>query len=535
MAEFGRFFEKSAKLAQLIDGAVHTLIGMDAFEQLKQDVINGHIDANSVLQFITHVQQQLQAAQQQLQAAHQRIAELEANQHQPPTSPAANVDQAYSMRAEEKRQRKKKKKGKLSKKGRRGRLSTADKIKLAAHTEPCYPEGLPKEECWLSHTRVVWCLENGHAVLIAYQIFRGPKDQYGKIPGVLGRSEFSMEIVLEIATLVYQVGLSFEKACATLAFLQNLKLGKTQVDRLLRQLARHWQNEFEVLCTLLANSMVVHADETGWTINSVWAFLSEKARVLLFGVHKDADTLKEILDPATFGGLVISDDAAVYANFSQAQKCWAHLLRKAIKLALQDPDNLAYRGLTDELLDIYRQACRVRDDGRLSADGRQKKVAELMERVAELCAGVEECTAAMPEGPAKDFALLQNEVLRLSLHGQLFTFVTATRATQPNGKSEAVPGTNNEAERTLRDPVAARESGRGDKAVVGARRRTIIVSVLESLRVYLPAFTLRGMMAEITSWWRAGESCFNKMARRMKLKTPAESVLDKVLPMPNSS
>jgi transposase len=92
-------------------------------------------------------------------------------------------------------------------------------------------------------------------------------------------------------------------------------------------LSRHWQHEFEVLCTLLANSMVVHADETSWSIHSVWAFLSEQARVLLFGVHKDGDTLEKILDPATFAGIMISDDAAVYANFSQSQKCWAHLLR----------------------------------------------------------------------------------------------------------------------------------------------------------------------------------------------------------------
>jgi hypothetical protein len=28
--------------------------------------------------------------------------------------------------------------------------------------------------------------------------------------------------------------------------------------------------------------------------------LSEKARVLLFGVHKDAATLAQVLDPATF-------------------------------------------------------------------------------------------------------------------------------------------------------------------------------------------------------------------------------------------
>src|SRR3954468_23063596 len=223
-------------------------------------------------------------------------------------------------------------------------------LKLAERTEKCLPEGVPHQDCQLSHTRPVWRLENGRAVLVAYEIYRGPKNQYGKIPGVLGRSEFGLEIVVEIAYFVYVIGLSFDKVCLAVQFLQNLPLGKTQADYLLRQLSRHWQHEFEVLCTLLANSLVVHADETSWSINSVWAFLSEKARVLLFGVHKDADTLAEILDPHTFAGLVISDDAAVYANFSQAQKCWAHLLRKAIKLTLQAPDDAEYRSFTDGLL-----------------------------------------------------------------------------------------------------------------------------------------------------------------------------------------
>ena len=38
----------------------------------------------------------------------------------------------------------------------------------------------------------------------------------------------------------------------------------------------------------------------------------------------------------------------------------------------------------------------------------------------------------------------------------------------------------------------ARDTGRTNKTLVGARRQTIIVSVLESLRLYLPTFTLPG-------------------------------------------
>ena len=243
--------------------------------------------------------------------------------------------------------------------------------------------GRAGRDCRLSHTRPVWRLENGQAVLVAYEIYRGPKNQYGKIPGVFGRSEFGVEIVLAIAYQVYIVGLSFDKVCLLMNFFQNLKLRKSQANALLNQLARHWEEEFDLLCMLLANSLVVHTDETGWSIHSVWAFLSEKVRVLFFGVHKDAETLRQILDPATFAGIVISDDAAVYANFTQSQKCWAHFLRKAIKLTLMEPTNAEYRQFTDRLLEIYREACRVQRDRRLSAEGRKRKVAVLEDEVLE--------------------------------------------------------------------------------------------------------------------------------------------------------
>ncbi len=108
----------------------------------------------------------------------------------------------------------------------------------------------------------MWRLENGRAVLVAYQVYRGPGNRYGQIPGVLGRSEYGLEIVTEIAYLVYIVGLSFDKVCLLLNFFQNLRLGKSQANALLYRLSRDWEHEFDVLCTLLANSLVVHADET---------------------------------------------------------------------------------------------------------------------------------------------------------------------------------------------------------------------------------------------------------------------------------
>ena len=75
----------------------------------------------------------------------------------------------------------------------------------------------------------------------------------------------------------------------------------------------------------------------------------------------------------------------------------------------------------------------------------------------------------MEEGPENAYRLLANEVMRLMLDKQLFTFVTAEPAKQPNRICQPVAGINNEAERTLRNPAAARDTGRANKARVARR------------------------------------------------------------------
>ena len=497
---------------------------MDDAARLKEEIRAGRIDADRLVDLVVTLQRQLQEARR-------RIEELEKKLGGAAT---AKVDEPFSMRAEEQRQAARgKKQPKQKRPRRRGRLRTADKIAQAQRTEQVFPAGVLESECKRSHTRPVWRLENGRAILVAYDIFRGPKNQFGQIPGVLGRSEFGIEITVAIAYQVYIVGLSFDKVCLLMNFFQNLRLRKSQADALLNQLSRHWEREFDGLCTLLANSVVVHTDETSWSLNSVWAFLSEKVRVLFFGVHKDADTLQQILDPATFAGIVISDDAAVYLNFTQSQKCWAHLLRKAIKLTLLEPANVEYREFTDRLLEIYRAACRAQRDRRLSDAGRARKVGDLDDEILELCGPLWAADLPPLEGPHNDYRLLANELMRLMLARQLFTFVTAPPVTLPGGEAAPVAGTNNEAERTLRNPAMARETGRASKTFRGARRRTILVSVLESLRQQLATFTLSSIINEILHWSDAGQSCFTRLLAKLHLTPPGKSILDTVLPVPD--
>jgi len=202
-------------------------------------------------------------------------------------------------------------------------------------------------------------------------------------------------------------------------------------------------------------------------------------------------------------------------------------------LTLLEPANTEYRDFADRLLEIYRAACKAQRDRRLSDAGRVRKVAALDDEILELCGSVWFAELPPLKGPADDYRLLVNELMRLMLAEQLFTFVTAAAVAAPNGNTAAVSGTNNEAERTLRSAAEARKTGRTSKTARGARRRAVIVSVLESLRQHLATFTLSTVIDEIRRWSDTGQSCFTKLLNKLNLPPPDASLLDYLLPEPS--
>jgi len=489
-------------------------------EQLRQDVAEGTVDVDRLVDLIASQQkliQQLQAQIEKLQAQIEKLKEqIEKN-------PTERLDEPYSEKAEEKRQADAQGKPKKRKKPKRkGRLTTAEKIAKAARTEKVYPDGCDPLVCKLSHTRVAWRLEDGRAVLVAYEIYRRGND-FGQPAGIPGKGEFGMEILIALAYQVYTLGLSLDKACQVLGFFQGLSLTKSQANALLNQLARAWEPEFDTLCMLLANSAVVYCDETSWSINSVWAFLTDTLTVMFYGVHKDGETLQQILDKAEFKGALVSDDAAIYQGFSKAQKCWAHLIRKAIKLTLQAPENKTYREFADRLIAIYRRAKRLAADQRYRDAGRQRRVAELDDELLELCYARWVDEEQEMEGPEGDYRRLVHEIMRLMLAQELFVFVT----------TDGVEGNNNSSERELRDDAQRRDTGRTNKAPSGAKRQSIISSVLRTLGKQLREFTLAHVIAEVQRWVERGRSCFTEQAEVAGLTRPQpppqRSLLDRII------
>ena len=84
--------------------------------------------------------------------------------------------------------------------------------------------------------------------------------------------------------------------------------------------------------------------------------------------------------------------------------------------------------MADRLFEIYRSACRIHSDNRLSDTGRAKKVGLLNDELLALCGPIYVADLPPQVATDNDYRLQRNEVMKLQLVQQFFTFVTATTA-----------------------------------------------------------------------------------------------------------
>ena len=125
-------------------------------EQFKDDVREGRIDADRLVDLVVSLQRKLQGAKLRIEELEKKLG----------GSPTVKIDEPFSLREEERRQeaRGKKPKEKRNRPLRRGRVATAEKIAQAERTEKVFPAGVPRDDCKLSYTRPMRRLEEGRAV-----------------------------------------------------------------------------------------------------------------------------------------------------------------------------------------------------------------------------------------------------------------------------------------------------------------------------------------------------------------------------------
>lgn len=414
-----------------------------------------------------------------------------------------------------------------------GRKPTHNKHDLATQTIDIYADGIAREQCIRRRSQLAWRIFDGKAVYVCYHIYDLPDSTSVPVPAGLrnSRSEFGIEIILILAFLHYWIGVSLDNARQIMNFFTGLNLSKGQADSLLSQLANDWDEQYDTIAQLIALQMIVYIDETGWKVGDkscyTWVFSTSMHVLYRCGVSRKKTEATDILGES-FGGIGVTDDYAAYRDmFSQHQLCWAHLIRKAIKLALQNPHEPQYAEFLDSLCSIYDDAKQLRDEAvvqDVSDDAsRRAIVTQLQNRITTLCDRREEkvitAKAAAKVEPAIEptaehvaaFILLQRELAENV--DCLFVFV----------EHPEVEPTNNRSERNVRREAEIRKGARTSKTARGAKRRGTIVTVLASLQTRISNFTLSNVLAEIDRWLEAGSSLFEQELQSLQLAIPPPS------------
>ncbi len=406
-----------------------------------------------------------------------------------------------------------------------GRKPTAAKRDSATKKIDIYAEAVDPDDCIFQRSQFAWRILDGKAVYVQYNIYDLPDSKNWPLPpGVRNsRSEFGIEIVLILSFLHYWIGISLDNARLVMNFFTGLELSKSQAESLLKQLANDWDKQYDAIAELIALQLVVYIDETGWRVGQkscyTWVFSTSMYVLFRCGVSRKKEEATAVLGES-FSGIGVTDDYAAYKNmFTQHQLCWAHLIRKAIKLALQNPDETEYAEFLDSLCLLYHDAKSCQ-----SVDANQESIDEIVKRlqlrVTALCSRHAEKIitpkAAEKQQPVikptidhlSTFILLQRELA--SNLEKLFVFV----------EHADVDPTNNLSERNVRREAEIRKASRCSKSAKGAKRRGVIVTVLASLQTRIADFTLANVLLEIEGWLQNGRSRFEQELHALQSTRP---------------
>lgn len=448
-----------------------------------------------------------------LKAENQELRELLHQQGKAKASKAPTFSENYSV--EQNQGKRKSKRGKQA----TGRRPHSIKLELADEHVSIYESDVLETACVERGVQYGWRFVGGAAKYICYHLYALPKSlNVPTVPGLRTRqSEYGVEIILTVAFLHYWTGISLDHVCSVVQFFTGLALSKSQANALLNQLSDDWDKQYDTIAELLSRQLVIYIDETGWKVGSdscyTWAFSTAMHVLFRCGVGRGKAEAEAILGQS-FKGIGVTDDYGAYQSlFLEHQLCWAHLLRKAIKLMLQHPDKVAYKRFLDELYAIYQQAIRWQKDQRLTV-GRAVKIMLLQDRICELCElSDREIDSDTMSAHEQSFIRLQKELIR-GLDA-LFVFVAYPE----------VEPTNNRSERNVRHEAMVRKGGRTSKSQSGAKRRGVIMTVLATLNTRFEVFTLNQLIDEIRQWTQRGLSRFQQEL----------AALENVLPPPMSS
>jgi len=271
------------------------------------------------------------------------------------------------------------------------------------------------------------------------------------------------------ADMKHRLGVSYAKSAELFRTVFGLQVSRSALCQSSQRLADKADPVYEELLEAIRDCCGVHADETGWRIGILsawlWVFASRTITVYTIRQSRAHDVVVEVLG-RKFKGVLHSDCFMAYDSKELAgwlqQKCFAHFLHQ-----LSEMEREKTRGAVRfprNVLAVLREALALRDKkAELSAQEFARRLSKIEKRLDDLISGKRNFT----DPDNRRFAKRLRKQRR-----HLFTFLT----------HEGVEATNNRAERALRPAVIVRKTGGCNKTHSGARTHAVLASILTTAR-----------------------------------------------------
>lgn len=226
-------------------------------------------------------------------------------------------------------------------------------------------------------------------------------------------------------------------------------------------------------------SKVKHADETGWRTDGdngyCWLFSNEDTSVFDFRNTRSSKVVLDILGKKKLPGVLIVDRYAAYNKAPcDLQYCYSHLLRDVEDLEKECPKEKEIVDFVNCVAPLLSKAMGLRSK-KISDKVYSREAMKLEKKVKE----------AM-NSPGKHPGIQKIQNIFREKEKRLFHWV----------KDRDVPAENNFAERELRPTVIARKVSHGSQSKAGARTRSIMMSVLHTVKKRLKTGTVEDWLAE---------------------------------------
>jgi transposase len=271
------------------------------------------------------------------------------------------------------------------------------------------------------------------------------------------------------ADLKHRLGVSYEKVSEVFRDSFGLKVSRSGWCQADAKLASRARGVYEELIEIIRQCSVVHADETGWRIGTLaawlWVFTNRDATVYAIRDNRSSDVVVDVLG-REFQGILASDCFLAYDDKRLSawlkQKCMSHLL-KDLKEMKESKSGRALQ-FARQMTTVLQEALELKKQ-RSSLDP-----FTYFQRTRDLESRLDLLISAERRLSDPDNARFAKRLRKHRSHLLRFLYVNELEAT------------NNLAERRIRPAVITRKTNGCNRTKPGAETHAILSSILVTCR-----------------------------------------------------